>query len=134
MPYDYSSVFYVSFFNLSINLILFKILLPSMKLWSNSAKFACKGYQIYSYQWRALQLLFVIFPRQTDLNRLQLFAVLSHSCQKYNKKMYTLRHYIFWLCPTNSSKNYKHNTADNDTRIKTRNVTTKIFAVYNSKC
>ena len=44
--------------------------------------------------------------------------------------MYTLRHYIFWLCPTNSSKNYKHNTADNDTRIKTRNVTTKIFAVY----
>ena len=45
------------------------MLLPSMKLWSNSAKFACKGYQIYSYQWRALQLLFVIFPRQTDLNR-----------------------------------------------------------------
>ena len=86
MPYDYSSVFYVSFFNLSINLILFKILLPSMKLWSNSAKFACKGYQIYSYQWRALQLLFVIFPRQTDLNRLQLFAVLSHNCQKYKKR------------------------------------------------
>ena len=39
-------------------------------------------------------------------------------------------HYIYQLYPTDSRKKYYWSTADNDTRLKTRNITTETFAVY----